>query len=115
QAFVLSSRGVPRCLEIERKAPSHANAADCPEPSNCGRRRNRRYRSRVIARIPRNLGAADGLHARRLAALQRSDPRCQPDRGMLAAKYAAALQPLPRGIRIDGKRAAATGLTTATT
>src|SRR5438093_1907259 len=96
----------------KRKDLIHANATDCPGPCRCDRRHWRRY-LRIVAGISRNLGTADGLHARRLAPLRRPDPRCQPDRGVLAAEHAAALQWLPRGVRIAGRRAAAVTRTAA--
>ena len=42
----------------------------------------------------------------RLCGDQIPDVRCQPDRGVLAAEHAAALQWLPRGVRIERRTTA---------
>src|SRR5712671_6455476 len=42
---------------------------------------------RVFARASGNVGTANGLHARCLAAVWRASPRCGQDRGLLTAKY----------------------------
>ena len=89
----------------KERTSSMRNAADCPRPC-CRIGGTGIVRSRVVAGISRNLGTADGLHARCLAALRRRGPGCQPDRGLFAAEHAAALQQLPRGVRNERRTAA---------
>jgi hypothetical protein len=52
---------------------------------------------RVFARVSGNVGATNGLHARRLAALRCASPRCRQDRCLLTAKYFATQRTVPRG------------------
>ena len=85
------------------------------EPRAIDRLRHRHPESGFVAGISRNHGTADGLHARCLAALQRSDAGREPDRGVFAAEYAAALERLPRGVRKERHRPAAAGCATRNT
>ena len=52
---------------------------------------------RVFARVSGNVGATNGLHARRLAALRCASPRRRQDRCLLTAKYFATKRTVPRG------------------
>jgi hypothetical protein len=90
--------GTPQRSRNQRKG-EHASASNFSWPCDLDGCRHHPAEQRAFAGIPRNVGAANGLHARRLAALRRASPRCGQDRGLLAAKYRATQPTLSRRLR----------------
>jgi hypothetical protein len=76
----------------------HASASSFHELCNIDRLLRRYSKCGVFARVSGNDGTTDGLHARRLAALQRAGPRCGQDCGLLAAKHSTTERTMPRGV-----------------
>ena len=79
------------------KKGRHASASNFPEHCNSGGLQHHPSEYRVFARVSGNVGTTKGLHARRLAAMRRANPRCGQDRGLLTTKYSATQRSVPRG------------------
>ena len=62
---------------LNRKKGRHASASNFPELRNSDGLRHRPSQFRVFARVSGNVGTTTGLHARRLAAMRRANPRCE--------------------------------------
>jgi hypothetical protein len=88
---------VRNSARLNPKKGRHASASNFPEPCNSGGLQHHPSEYRVFARVSRNVGTTTGLHARRLAAMRRANPRCEQDRGLLTAKYSATQRSVPRG------------------
>ena len=85
----------------------HARESSFPVLRISDRLRHHPPEYRFFARISGNVGTTKGLHARRLAAMRRANPRCGQDRGLPTAKYSATQRSVPRGFRT--RRCAFTG------
>jgi hypothetical protein len=98
-----ATRTFPSCIYFNRrtnfnpKKGRHASASNFPELCNSDGLRHHPSKYRVFARLSGNVGTTTGLHARRLAAMRRADPRCGQDRGLLTAKYSATQRSVPCG------------------
>ena len=65
-----------RRTNFNPKKGRHASASNFPELCNSDGLRHHPSEYRVFARVSGNVGTTTGLHARRLAAMRRADPRC---------------------------------------
>jgi hypothetical protein len=97
------SCGIPH-VSIQRKG-GYASASNFPGLCDSDGLRHHPSEYRVFARVSGNVGATNGLHARRLAAVRCASPRCGQDRGLLTAKYSATQRTVPRSFRTKRQRA----------
>src|SRR5450631_1945496 len=91
-------------MNLQKKDWSMRARLFCPESCDIDRLRHRRSKPCVFAGESGNDGTADGLHARCVPALRRTDTGRRSNRGVPAAKHPAALRAVPRGVRTKSQR-----------